>query len=222
MTFVRLSYDLSKETPYPEGLWPVEISHEHDMKQGAISNVFRFTMCNHVSTHIDGPNHFGKNKPPLNSFSINDFVFTKPKLLQIPKQNGEIISADDLRRHAGAISDCDLLLMRTGFGAIRSDDLTRYAEESPGFSADAAHYVVDELPNVRALAIDSISFACPRQLQEGIEAHQIMLDQCERPIFLIEDINLEIELTNLKQIIVAPLFAERLDSSPCTILAELG
>ena len=221
MTYVRLSYDLSEETPYPDGLWPVEITHEHDMREGAISNVFRFTMCNHVSTHIDGPNHFGKEKPPLNSFSIDQFIFNRPHVLEIPKQNGEIILAEDLAHQADNMAKCDLLLFRTGFGAVRATDLPRYQQESPGFSAAAAQYVVDELPNVRALAIDSMSFACPRQLDEGIEAHQILLDKCQRPIFLIEDVNLEVTLESLKQVVVAPLFGEDLDSSPCTIIAEL-
>ena len=75
MTYVRLSYDLSRDTPYPEGLWPVEIEHKFDMAQGAESNVFHLAMSNHVGTYIDGPNHFGKEKPPLNSFSIEPLYF---------------------------------------------------------------------------------------------------------------------------------------------------
>ena len=217
--YERLSYDLSKTTPYPDGLWPVEIEHKFDMAEGAESNVFRLRLCNHVGTHIDGPNHFGKDKPPLNSFSIDHFIFDHPRLVQIPKSDGEIILADDLSRIADSISGCDLLMMRTGFGAVRANDLERYRSESPGFSAEAAQYVVDKLPHVRALAIDSISFACPQQMAEGIEAHQILLDKCQRPIFLIEDLNLEIDLQGLKQVIVSPLFGERLDSAPCTIIA---
>ena len=221
VTYVRLSYDFSRDTPYPEGLWPIEIEHKFDMKQGAESNVFRFKMSNHVGTHIDGPNHFGREKPPLNSFSIDQFVFDRPEIVQIPKQNGDIIHADDLSQHADQVSECDLLMLRTGFGAIRPNDPQRYREESPGFSASAAQYVVDELPQVRALAIDSISFACPRQMAEGIEAHQILLDKCQRSIFLIEDLNLEVALNGLEQVIVAPLFGEDLDSAPCTIIAKL-
>ena len=222
MSYQRLSYDLSPDTPYPEGLWPVEIEHRFDMAQGAESNVFHLAMSNHVGTHIDGPNHFGKDKPPLCSFPISDFVFDRPKLVRIPKQDGEIIHAEDLHELADLVSACDLLMMRTGFGAVRATDPRRYREESPGFSAAAAQYVVDELPQVRALAVDSISFACPRQMSEGIEAHQILLAKCPRSIFLIEDINLEADLERLEQVIVAPLFFARIDSAPCTVIAKLG
>ena len=104
MTYVRLSYDFSRDTPYPEGLWPIEIEHKFDMKQGAESNVFRFKMSNHVGTHIDGPNHFGREKPPLNSFSIDQFVFDRPEIVQITKQDGDIIDADDLSQHADQVS----------------------------------------------------------------------------------------------------------------------
>jgi len=221
VTYVRLSYDLSNDTPYPEGLWPVEIVHEHDMVKGAISNVFRFTMCNHVSTHIDGPNHFGRDKPPLNAFPIEKFIFDRPKVVEIPKQGGELILAEDLSQRVDSVIDCDLLLLRTGFGAVRANEHKRYREESPGFSAAAAQYVVDELPKVRALALDTISFACPQQLAEGIEAHQILLDKCQRSIFLIEDLNLEVDLNGLEQVIVSPLFGQRMDSAPCTIIAKL-
>lgn len=221
MTYVRLSYDLSEDTPYPEGLWPVVIEHRFDLAQGAESNVFHLAMSNHVGTHIDGPNHFSKDKPALNQFSIEHFIFDKPRVLEIRKAGGEIIYAEDLRQHAESISTCDLLMLRTGFGAIRATNPRRYRDESPGFAAAAAQYVVDELPQVRALAIDSISFACPKQMSEGIEAHQILLDECQRSIFLIEDVNLEINLAGLEQVIVAPLFGEGLDSSPCTILAKL-
>ena len=220
MSYQRLSYDLSPATPFPDGLWPVQVEHKFDMAQGAESNVFHLALANHVGTHIDGPNHFGKDKPPLCSFSITDFIFRRPKLVEIPKQDGEIINADDLRALGDSVSNCDLLMMRTGFGAIRVADPARYRSESPGFSASAAHFVVDNLPQVRALAIDTISFACPRQMAEGIEAHQIMLDKCERSIFLVEDINLEVNLQGLVQVIVAPLFFEGIDSAPCTVIAQ--
>ncbi len=221
MTYLRLSYDLSNDTPYPKGLWPVEIEHKFDLAQGAESNVFHLALPNHVGTHIDGPSHFGKDKPPLNHFSIDHFIFERPLVLDLPKQAGEIILAEDLRRHAKSIATCDLLMLRTGFGEFRGKDLQCYGDESPGLSAAAAQYVVDELPQVRALAIDSISFACPVHMAEGIEAHQILLDKCQRSIFLIEDLNLGFDLDGLQQVIVAPLFGTGLDSAPCTIIAKL-
>ncbi len=74
---------------------------------------------------------------------------------------------------------------------------------------------------MRALAIDSISMAAAERLNEGIEAHRILLGDRHRPILLVEDINLEYDLAGLKRIIVLPLFIRGIDSSPCTVAAEI-
>ena len=48
-----------------------------------------------------------------------------------------------------------------------------------------------------------------------------MMDQCDRDIFLLEDMDLRPQLTNLNSVFVVPLFFEGLDSSPCTIVAKI-
>jgi kynurenine formamidase len=192
------------------------------MKEGRISNVFTVTLCNHVGTHIDGPNHFGKNKKPLNSFDINDFVFERPLVLDLPKEDAGLITTEDLKPFAKQLAKCDLLLIRTGFGKIRSQDSDRYAAQSPGFTERAAVYLRDNFENISTIGMDTLSFACLQHIEEGIRAHQVLMDETERDIFLIEDMNLDFDLSNLKKIIIAPLFFEKLDSAPCTILAEVG
>ena len=217
--YIRLSYDQSENAPYPDGLWPAKIEHNYDMAKGKISNVYTITLCNHTGTHIDGPNHFGKNKKKLNQFDISSFVFNKPLVLDISKEDGQIITANDLQAHSQAIRDCDLLLIRTGFGKIRPGDSSRYRDYSPGFAASAAQYIADEFSTLHVIGMDTLSFACPKQFDEGIKAHQILMNECERDIFLIEDMNLDCDLSALKQVIVAPLFCEQVDSAPCTVLA---
>ena len=71
------------------------------------------------------------------------------------------------------------------------------------------------------MAIDSISMAAAERLSEGIEAHRILLGDRHRPILLIEDINLKYDLAGLKRVIVLPLFIKGIDSSPCTVMAEI-
>ena len=218
--YIKLSYNYSLNTPYPAGLWPVEIDHVHDMAKGKISNVFKVKLCNHVGSHIDGPNHFGKNKKPLCEFDISNFIFNNPLVLDILKNDGEIVTAEDLVPHKQAIDKCDLLLIRTGFSKIRYNDTKRYQDKSPGFSISAARFIVEET-QLCALGMDTLSFASPQQLDEGIKAHQIMMDQCDRDIFLLEDIDLHPALTHLNSVYVVPLFFEGLDSLPCTILGEV-
>lgn len=219
--FIRLSYDLRENTPCPDGLWPVRIRHNHDIELGKISNVFTVTLCNHVGTHIDGPRHFSRIKKALNEFPLESFIFTHPVVLDLPKGDDALVHAEDLKKYRAIIETVDLLLIRTGFSAVRDMDPLRYTNHSPGFSAAAAQYVVNHLPNLRALGMDTLSFAAPQQLAEGIKAHQILMDRTPRDIFLIEDVNLAANLFGLKRVIVAPLFCEQIDSAPCTILAYL-
>jgi len=220
--YIRLSYELSEKTPYPEGLWPVRIEHNHDMDKGAMSNVFTLTLCNHVGTHIDGPNHFGRTKKKLSEFDPNRFVFSRPYVLDIPKEDNGLIVADDLMPFKDQINRCDILLIRTGFSKVRQDILKRYAENNPGFTESAARFIVDQCPDLCVLALDTLSLAGMQNLYEGVKAHQVLLDECRRDIFLIEDINLDFDFSNLEQIIVAPLFCEKVDSAPCTIFAKIA
>lgn len=220
--YIRLSYDLSEKTPCPDGLWPVQIEHNHDMGKGKISNVFTLTLCNHVGTHIDGPNHFGRTKKKLNEFDLDRFIFDRPFVLDIPKEDNGLVAAEDLVPFKDQINQCDILLMRTGFAKVRKDNLKRYAENNPGFTESAARFIVDQCPDLCVLAMDSLSFAGMQNLNEGIKAHQVLLDECQRDIFLIEDIHLDFDFSNLEQIIVAPLFCEKVDSAPCTILAKIA
>ena len=219
--YIRLSYDLTETSPYPEGLFPPHIEQLNDMHRGDLSNVYQLTLCNHVGTHIDGPNHFGKDKPHLATFDISRFIFDRPLVIDIPKSDGEMILADDLAVHQETIVLSDVLLLRTGFSPIRVDDPVRYQTASPGFSSEAAHFVVEHFPKLKALAMDTLSFACPLRLEEGLRAHQILLEENARDIFLIEDLKLDMDLSHLSQLIVAPWFCERVDSAPCTVLARL-
>ncbi len=186
-----------------------------------IANVFELRLCNHIGTHIDGPNHFSRNKPTLIEWPIKTFVYESVAVLDMPKGNGRLITADDLIAAGASLEDCELLLFRTGFGFVRETDPQRYRDVSPGFTAAAAQYIMDKLPTVRCVGIDSISLACARHLDEGIKAHQILMDNPKRSVFAIEDMNMQFDLTRLRKVYALPLLCEKLDSAPCTVLAEL-
>jgi arylformamidase len=218
--YACLSYEMRREMPRPAGLPGVEIESIASMPSD-ISNVFVLRLCNHVGTHIDGPNHFDATKPPLSAWPIEAFIFRRVVVLDVPKDVGQLIDESDLRAAKHAIDTCDLLLLRTGFGVVREAAPERYRNASPGFAAAAAQYVVDHLPTVRAIGIDSLSLASPSHLQDGIRAHQILMCQSQRPVLVIEDMNLQHDLAGLRIVYALPLLCERLDSAPCTVLAEL-
>lgn len=176
---------------------------------------------NHVGTHIDGPGHFVADAPPLADRPIETFCFTRPVCIDIPKEGSELITAADLRARANRIGDCDILLLRTGFGRLHDSDPERYVADNPGASADAAQYLQDRFPALRAIALDTISAAAMAHMDEGIKAHEILLGGL-RPIMIIEDANLDFDLSDLRALYALPLFFKGLDSSPCAVLGLTG
>jgi kynurenine formamidase len=221
--YIKLSYDLDENTPAPAGLDRVKIKKISDILKGDISNVYQISLCNHVGTHIDGPNHFNPGKPSIDKYKIGTFIFNYPVILDIPKSDGQIILKEDLATYEELLRIADIVLIRTGFSKIRKKNLYRYEQESPGFSANAAEYIVmGDFPNLRALAIDSLSFASLKNIEEGIEAHRILMNEDDKDIFLIEDINLDFNLKLIKKVYVIPLFVKGFDSAHCTVFAEIN
>ena len=223
LQYIKLSYDLDKNTPAPAGLGRVRIKKISDILKGDISNVYQISLCNHVGTHIDGPNHFNQGKPSIDKYKIGTFIFNNPAILDIPKIDGQIILKEDLATYEEFLRIADIVMIRTGFSKIRIKNIYQYEQESPGFSANAAEYIArGDFPNLRALAIDSLSFASLKNIEEGIEAHRILMNEDDKDIFLIEDINLDFNLKLIKKVYVIPLFVKGFDSAHCTVFAEIN
>jgi kynurenine formamidase len=66
--------------------------------------------------------------------------------------------------------------------------------------------------------MDTISLACMQHLEEGLEAHRILLRGDGRRFLIIEDMNLDFDLSHLRRVFALPLFIEGVDSSPCTVM----
>ncbi|WP_338554127.1 cyclase family protein [Paenibacillus sp. KS-LC4] len=222
MKRLLLSYPLSVNTPVYKGNPPVQIQQQFSIEKGDLFNQFIITIINHSGTHIDGPWHFNPQGKKLSELPIDYFVFTHVTVLDIPKTDNELITKADLEPFANAIAGSDLLLIRTGFGEIRESDPVRYGNQNPGFSASAANYLM-VFDSLRAVGMDFISSASPLHMDEGIAFHQTMLgkDRVDgRFILLIEDMNLDHNLTNIGMVYAVPLYIEGVDSSLATVFAE--
>ena len=192
--YTKLSYDLSNDTPIPAGLPPVRIEQISDIELGDVSNLFKLQVCNHCGTHIDGPWHFNPRGKKISDFPIEYFFFDRPMIVDIPKGDSELVMAEDLTPFQSQLGNCDLLLLRTGFAQHRAHNRQRYISNNPGLSVEVARYLTAQFPNIRALAIDTISIAANEHLDEGLEAHRIFFRSIEHPVLLIEDVNLPFEL----------------------------
>lgn len=218
--YLLLSHPYSADTPMCEGLPPVGIRQISDVSQGDVSNVFVVELCNHAGTHMDAPNHFNPAGMKIGQLGIESFIFSRPLCLEIPKGDAELVDAADLRPHAERIRECDLLLLQTGYGAVRTIHPERYRTRSPGLSREVALYITQEFPDLGAIGVDTISMACPEHLEEGLDAHRILFADPGRVILLIEDLRLEGDLSALETVWAIPLLIEGVDSAPCTVIGK--
>ena len=224
-----LSYPLGPATPTYGDNPQVRFTVLADMAQGDVANWLELTAINHSGTHIDAPYHFNPLGKRITDLTIDELDFVAPCLIDIPKNEGELVSARDLQEHSSDIKAADLLLVRTGWAAAhRASAPEHFGRQAPGFDSSAGRYLFNET-SVRALGMDIPSAASPvngSANDEGLEFHRIVLrighDPHERYILLIEDVRLEPELdqNDLKRVLVVPLFLQDADAAPVTILAE--
>jgi len=222
MTRLLLSYPLGVNTPVYKGNPPVVIQQQSSIAQGDAYNQFIVSSLNHNGTHIDAPWHFNPQGKKISEIPIDDFIFTHPVVIDIPKSDDELITKADLQPYEHQIAGADLLLIHTGFGRIRSSDPDRYANHNPGLSASAAQYLMI-FNSLRAIGIDMISAGAANHPDEAVAFHQIILGKGRvdgKYILVIEDLNLNQDLSHISRVYAIPLYIEGVDSSFATVFTE--
>jgi kynurenine formamidase len=226
--YVRLSYNISVDTPiYPETP-PIIIEKVKEISKGNSCNTSVVTLSNHAGTHIETPYHFFDFGRTITEYSIEEFVFQKPLIIDCPKRSDEAIEIDDISSPMNS-NYADMLLIRTGFykyRTIQSSDLNpqslyTYSHKNPYLSPKAAEWLRNNHPDIRAIGIDCISISSHEKRDIGKEAHKILLKKDGfkgEPVLIIEDLYLPYEIKKLDELIVSPIFMESVDSSPCTVI----
>jgi kynurenine formamidase len=223
--FVVLSHPLAARAPVWPGNPPAaEIELFESMERGDVVNTTRLRLFSHSGTHVDAPWHFNPGGPAAWQLPIEAFVFEAPRLVEVPKPDGGFISLDDLALHADAIASADLVLIRTGWGSQRERDPGRFATAGPLLHPDAARWLVDGHPTLRAIATDAISIGSPSRIAETVETHHVLTGMGRedgRFVLIYEDVRIVPEVADAVRVYGWPLFVEGADGSPCTIVAEL-
>lgn len=225
-----LSYPLGPSTPTYGHNPPVQFTVCSDMSQGGVANWLEFRSVNHNGTHLDAPYHFNPRGKRVSELGPEEFVFERPGLLELPLEDGGLVTAEALSKHAGVIGTSDLLLVRTGWGErYRASDPVRFGRRAPGFAASAGRYLLEHHPALRAIGMDLPSAASPVEGEpnaEGLEFHRVVLrtgaQPQERYLLLVEDMNLEGLSSAPRKVWILPLRLEGADAAPVTVLAELG
>ncbi|PKN76417.1 MAG: cyclase [Deltaproteobacteria bacterium HGW-Deltaproteobacteria-10] len=220
--YVRLSYAITEETPLYPGTQPTVIEQVRVIKKGDSCNTLFISLSNHAGTHVDAPRHFWDSGKSIDGYSANELIFRKPRIFDCPKGINEVIDLDDVRKLPDK-QDTDLIIIKTGFSSFRENDQAAYCSQNPCLTPDAARWLKNNFPLLRAVGIDCISIASTARRDMGRETHRILLgEESGKPLLILEDIFIPAESENLQEVIVAPLFIGDGDGAPCTVIGVFG
>ena len=221
--YFRISYMLTgREVVFP-GNPPVEFVQTLSMSQGDSCNAWALRLFNHNGTHLDFPNHYRREGRKVSEYSIDELVFDRPYLVDVPRGEDESIDAETLKGLPGRAYESDLLLLRTGFGQRRGDSDYLFG---PYLTRDAGTYLRMAFPHLRCLGLDCLSATNPRHREAGEELHRILLSEEPdgKPVHILEDVDLGSRelIAGFRRVFVVPLFAEEVDGTPCTVFGEVA
>jgi arylformamidase len=225
LSLVLLSHPLRPDAPVWPGNPPAaEIELDQSIAAGDHSNMTRLRLHSHSGTHVDTPWHFNPKGPAAWQLPVDAFVFDAPVLVEVPKADAGFIMLADLEPHAEAADRADLLLLRTGWGPLRNEDPRRYAERGPLLHPEAARWLIDEHPGLRAIGTDAISIGSPADRDASAESHRALTGVGRsdgRFVLIYEDVRIVPGAERATRVYAWPLFVEGADGSPVTIIAEI-
>ena len=208
----------SRMTPAPEG------EAGSDVRWESYNNTSFIDAFVHTGTHVDTAFHVSKDRPNLGDFAIDDFIFDHPLLLQIAKTDKELILRSDLEPHDAALRESDLLLIYTGFSRCRETESERYIMQQPGFSPEAADYLVS-LPKMRCVGADIMGIEnIPegRKADPPFPAHRSFLLSGKK-FLILEDPNIApLVGKSLKRAFIVPLLFPEAEAMMVTAFAEVN
>ena len=222
--FIEFSYPIDTQKPVVDPkLNPPRVIPRTRLAEGKSSNTSYIEMYAHTGTHIDMPWHFIEQGRRINDFSVEEFVFHHVLLLQIPRQAWQQVELADLEPHRKLLSECDAVLINTGFGTTyRSNDPETYMNATPGFSLEAARMLASN-PGLRCIGVDFTSVEnLHKNRPLGYPIHHAFLDRPE-PMILLEDAKMDAlpASSPIHRIYLFPLRVADLEASPVTAVAEI-
>jgi len=215
--YICLSYFLDENTPLYGGIKGITISEERSIEKGDTANTKKIQFNNHSGTHVDYPNHFFINGLTSEYYSPDYWVFKSPFLIIKDTIQDSIINLTN-EEIESIPKGTDFLIYKTGFGKFRGKE--SYWKNNPGFAPEVAEILRDNFPNLRALGMDFISLTAFQNRELGRHAHRKFLGG-DKPILLIEDMNLDLLESQPKSLVCAPLLVKGLDGAPINIIAEI-
>ncbi len=221
---IELGYELSEDMPVFPGLPKDRVEPHSRMSRGGESNTSFLHHFTHNGTHVDAPYHFWDGGRSIEGIPIDDFLYSRPLLVEKELGKGELLRREDLERYGSRLKRCDILLVCTGYWRLR-EEAGRYCDDFPALSVEAARLVRLELPRLKAIAIDTLSIENPIQgPQTDFKVHRTLLSgelYETRAVLVYEDVNLGRLLgRRIRRLYAFPLRLRGLDASPVNMVAE--
>jgi len=218
--WIWLSHTTSSDTPAYGGGSAFETVPEKQICCGDSCNTVAIKMSNHIGSHVDAPRHFISNAKTVAEYSPADWFFEKPFLIDIPVENAQIVTSEQVDSVIpGNVKDADLVLLRTCGNLDRQSE--NYYKTQPGFSPDLAEYFSDKFASFSAIGLDAISISSFMHREVGRQTHKVFLGKDLR---IFEDLalsNIPLNVT-LKKVIALPFRYRDADGSPVTMLGEIS
>lgn len=211
---------------YP-GLPEVELVPRERIEKGDYWNGTVLSIYLHAGTHVDAPWHYVPGAPGIDAIPIENFIYNRPLLLDVPAQKpNDLITIEQLKEYGDSLYEADMLIFNTHYWKYRAKDFMKYATGFPAVSPEAAEFIRRELPNCKAVAIDTLSIENIEQGKtNGFRTHNAFLDpeKYDTPTILIyEDINPEPLIgKKLLRAFTAPLRILDHDASVVNIIVEV-
>ena len=223
---IELSYILDENIPK----WPTNPSEKYTFelstRRGDPNNASSVLHHIHNGTHVDAPSHFDPNGKTIEQLPIEDFYYTHPRVLHIPKGQGENITLADIQKWEREIAQCDLLLIYTGYSELRTAQPEDYVNGYPSIEPEAARFLRGSFPKLKAIAIDTISVDdASTAAAAGFPTHHGFLDtneqRSERTLLLYEDVNIKplLGVEGIRAICAFPVRWSGLEGAPVSMVA---
>lgn len=208
---------MDASTPLYGGGKGISVKPDRSIDLGDTANTKNLAFQNHSGTHIDFPNHFFRDGLTSETYDASYWIFQRPSLICRDIEENIIIdlNEEELRE---VPNDTDFLIFKTGFGKYRGGE--KYWKYNPGFAPAFADTLRKKFPALKVLGMDFISLTGYQNRELGRKAHRCFLGG-DRPILLIEDMDLSQLVTSPKSISCLPLMIHGLDGAPVAIVAQI-
>ena len=221
--FVEVSYPIYDHMPLYPGLPDTELRDRERIANGDAWNGTVMTIYTHAGTHVDAPSHYRDGATTLDRVPLERFMYDAPLMVEVPGCKDYLISVEDVAGAQG-VKDADFLLFNTGWWKLRDADFYAYAHNFPALSAEAAAYIRKELPQVKAVAIDTLSIEnLGIGATNGYATHNTLLNDVDcLPCMIYEDYDPSALVgKTLRRAFATPLRLVGREATPINLVVEV-